>query len=92
MAPESHFTNPFFNDKSLALQIVEASRFEQNHVAKPQHKSKHGKNMSDSASVRSSSSFGSSVGLLKDAFRSSSKQSASLQQKKILRNQVNFVG
>lgn len=99
MAPEAHFGNPFFpNDRSLAAQIVEASHAEHTHIASSKPK-KHSKKMeSDAASV---SSFGSTIGLLKNKFHHSSAPSSSSSaerkapasmQKKILRNQVNIVG
>jgi hypothetical protein len=91
--PDSHFSNPFFpNDKSLAMKIVEASRYEQAHVASSKPSRKHNKIDSDTASV---SSFGSSVSLLKSKFRSSpsaGKTSSSSSQKTVLRNQVNTIG
>ncbi|OIW32148.1 hypothetical protein CONLIGDRAFT_678563 [Coniochaeta ligniaria NRRL 30616] len=102
MAPESHFNNPFFpNDRSLAAQIVEASKAEHTHVASSEPKKPSKKKMdSDAASV---SSFGSSIGLLKNKFHHSSSSSSSSSadkkkthaasvQKKVLRNQVNIVG
>lgn len=96
MAPESHFSNPFFpNDRSLAAQIVEASKAEQNHVAVPKPK-KQKKMEADAASV---SSFGSSIGLLRSKLHRPSSSSSPAEkkapasmQKNILRNQVNIVG
>jgi len=96
MAPEAPLGNTFFPyDRSLAAQIVEASHAERTHVASPKPK-KHSKKMeSDAASV---SSFGSSIGLLKNKFHHSSSSSTAenktlaSMQKKILRNQVNIAG
>lgn len=96
MAPESHFSNPFLpSDKSLAVQMVQASRYEQSHVAaaKPNKKHANKKMNSDTASV---SSFGSTASLLKTKFSSSSSTSAGKSstgmQKNILRSQMNIVG
>jgi hypothetical protein len=95
MAPDSHFNNHSLPvDRSLAAQIVEASRAEHAHVARSSQADKSKKD-SDAASV---SSFGSTIGLLKNKFHSPSapkKDSpapSSAMQKDILRNQVNIFG
>jgi hypothetical protein len=65
---KSHVINPTNpNDKSLAVQSMEASRAERTHVARNPFEPM--KKDADAASV---SSFGSSISLLKDKFRSSS--------------------
>ncbi|KAJ9139051.1 hypothetical protein NKR19_g7571 [Coniochaeta hoffmannii] len=107
MNPQSHFINSHIsnpldpNERSVAVQIMEASHAERTHVARNSRPAKPSnqaaKESSDAASV---SSFGSSVSLLKNKFHSSSSKkeksssptSHSSSQKKILRNQVNIVG
>lgn len=84
------YSTSTFNDRSLALQIVEATHAERTHVAHP----KPSKKDSDAASV---SSFGSSITLLKERLHSAKDSSAAStqsqrQRKDVLRNQVNIVG
>lgn len=82
------------NEASLATQILAASRHEQSQptVPKPQP-SKRPNRSSDSASVKSTSSFGSTVSLLKSKFhRHEESKMDSEQQRRLqrsgLRNQV----
>jgi hypothetical protein len=82
------FTSRTFlqNEASLATQILAASRHEQSQpaVQKPQSK-----RSSDSASIKSTSSFGSTVSLLKSKFHRpmESEQQRRLQRSAV-RNQV----
>lgn len=102
----SKLTSPDFSqslpvDKSLAMQIAEASRVEQSGAPAQSRSEKHSsKGASDSASIASKSSFGSTVGLLKNKFHSKPTAEADKaeadkkrleEQKKIMRSQVNIV-
>lgn len=94
MAPEYNYSNSLpVDNKSLAMQIAEASRYEQSGASS---KYQQEKRSADSASIASKSSFGSTVGLLKSKFNSKSISEADkkrvLDQEKIMRNQVNIVG
>lgn len=94
MAPEYNYSNTLpVDNKSLAMQIAEASRYEHSGASS---KSQQEKRSADSASVASKSSFGSTVGLLKSKFKPKSISEADKKkvqdQQKIMRNQVNIVG
>lgn len=98
MASESNFSRNLPVDRSLAMQIVEASRHEHSGAASSASKSQNEKRSADTASIASKSSFGSTVGLLKSKLHSKSKSTMDsdakkmLEQQRIMRNQVNIVG